>query len=366
MPIYNPTFIQNAALGRNRVLNGAMNIDQNKEGGTYTSTSAEFYTLDNMRIAGAGATGVFSAARNPSSTSPGFSNSLQFTVQTSQAVLAATDNFHLEIPIEGRMIQDFQFGTSGAVTTTVSFWTFASTAGTYSFAYMNGGNTRSYVTTFVINSANTWEKKTIIIPGDTTGTWTITDNTFGLKCIWSLGVGSTFSTATSETWQSTATWNKTGSAQFIQQAAANVYLLTGIQVEIGSVATPYEYVDPSVELLRLQRYYYKTFPNGTAVAQSAGVNGALTYITKLAGVNGDGVMLKYPVSMAGTPTLITYNPSAAAATWRNQSNASNSGTPTLFNSTADGTFAYNPQVIGDTLGALEVLHLTANARLGGS
>lgn len=361
MPIYTrPSIVS----GRNLVINGDMSIDQNREGGVYTSSASEVYSLDQWRFAGAGATGVFTIQRT-AATGFGFPFSLNTVVTTQQVVLAATDNFHLEYPIESPSIAQLAFGTANAKTVALSFWVNCTTIGTYSVALMEGTNTRSYVTTFVVNTASIWEYKTVIIPGDTGGTYQTADSTFGLKILWSWGVGSTYSTSTSETWQGSATWNKTGSSQLIQQAAGQAMFLTGVQLEANLVSTPFEYRAPSEQLALLQRFYYKTFPKGTAVAQAGGVGGTLTYITKLAAANGDGVQLRYPVQMCGSPTVTTYNPSTASATWRNISNNSTSGAPTIFLASQDGAFIYNPQVAGDNLGALEAIHVTANARLGG-
>lgn len=351
---------------RNLVLNGAMVWDQKNEGNVYSSTGTEVYSLDQWRFVGSGASGVFSIQRVASS-APGFPFSLNMVVTTQQASLAATDNFHLEHPIEGSRIGCLKYGTANAVTTNLSFWARASTTGNYSVSLMEGTNSRSYVTTFNIAVANTWEYKTILIPGDTSGTYQTADSTFGLKIIWSLGVGSTYSTATSETWQGAAYWNKTGSNQLIQQANGNNLYITGVQFEIGSFPTAFEYLFPSQELQLLRRYYYKTFPKGTAVAQNAGRNGYIAYISQLAGVNGNSVMVKYPVTMASaTPTITTYNPSAANALWRsNAGGGTDSGAITVFFDSCDGFIAYNPQVAGQLPGEIIGIHFTSNARLGG-
>jgi len=364
---YYPGAPPGSPMGRNFILNGDMAVDQNKAGGAYSSTSTEVYSLDQWRYAGAtGSTGVFSVQRVASS-APGFPYSLNNVVTTTQASLAATDNFHIEYAIEANSIPLLQFGTANAVTVALSFWVYASTTGNYSVSLMEGTNSRSYVTTYNVAVANTWQKQTIIIPGDTSGTYQTGVGQFGLKVIWSLGVGSTYSTSTSETWQGAAYWNKTGSQQFITEANSSTLYITGVQFEIGKAATNFEYTAPSQMLLNLQRYYFKTFPQTTAVAQSAGAGGALTYLAQIASTTaGGGQMLKYPVQMSTTPTIVTYNPSAANANWRNSSAGSDSGSPTVFFSSVDGAYVYNPQVAGDLAAALLTIHLVADARLGGS
>jgi hypothetical protein len=116
----------------------------------------------------------------------------------------------------------------------------------------------------------------------------------------------------------------------------------------------------------LEEYYWKTFVKGTAVAQNAGLPGSLSYITQIAAANGNGVMVQFPRKMRSTaPTIVTYNPQATNANWRRTS-AADSGAPSIFNISDGGCYVYNPQVAGDTLGASLVIHMTANARLGGS
>jgi len=352
--------------GRNMILNGAMVFDQNKEGGAYSSTSVEVYSLDQWRYAGDGAGGVFTVQRTASS-APGFPFSLNMVVTTQQASLGSTANFHLEYPIEGNSIGRLKWGTANAETVALSFWAWASTTGDYSVALMEGTNSRSYVTSFTISSASTWEKKTIIIPGDTSGTYQTGAGTFGLKVLWSLGVGSTYSTSTTEAWQGAAYWNKTGTNQLIQQANGQGLYVTGVQLEVGNAATPFEHLEPTAELNLLRRYYYKTFASGTAVAQNAGANGSLCYVAQVSSTSsGYGLPVRYPVQMTSAPTITYYNTSAANGKWRAINGATaDSGTPTAFFSTADGHLVINPQTASDVLGSIICVHLTANARLGG-
>lgn len=342
-----------------------MRFDQNKEGGIYPCTNPETYTLDQWRVGGAGATGAFTTQR-VAATCPGFSHSLNCTVTTSQATLAATDNFHIEYPIEGNYIADWCWGTANAQTITVSFWVIATVAGDKSFSIMNGINTRCYVSSFTVTTANTWQRVSVTIPGDTGTTWPSTAGTFGAKLLWSLGVGSTYSTSTTETWQAAAFWNKTGTDQLIQQTAGNVMFITGVQCELGSTMTDFEHRSYTEELLDLQRYYYKTFPAGTAVGSNQGIGGSLAYITQSAGVNGNGLQLRYPTTMSVSPTITAYCPSASGGNWYNASQTTQSSAMALFWNSPEGSFLYNLQVGGDNKGAIISVHMTANARLGGS
>lgn len=353
---------------KNFVLNGAMNVDQNHEGAIYYSAFAEVYSLDQWRFTGGNNGGQLSIQRVPfPATTKGFKYCLQAAVTNQQATLTTDDNFHLEHPMEGIVIAPWAFGTADAQDITVSFYLVANAAGDYSFAIMNGNNTRSYVTSFNVPTANVVQKVEITIPGDTGGTWQTDPCTFGAKLLWSFGVGSSHSTSTTETWQGAAYWNKTGTVQLITNANNTSFYIWGVQCELGSAATEYEHLEPSVELLKLQRYYFKTFPQGIAVGNQKGVAGSLTYISQYAGVNGNGAQLQYPVALEGYPPVITtYNPVLNDAKWYNPATTVSSGAPLLLNSGDKGVFVFNPQVAADVKGSVISIHLVANCRMGGS
>lgn len=352
---------------KNFVLNGAMNWDQNQEGAIYnTNPSLEIYSLDQWRIFGGGNTGAFSVQREAISYK-GFQYCLQASITTPQTSIGSLDNYHIEHPIEGSQMVDWKFGTAYAETLAISFSAVANVAGDYSFALMNGTNNRSYTTSFNMPTANAWYDIGLIIPGDTSGTWATTDATFGAKLLWSLGACSLCSTSTTEVWQGSATWNKTGTVQLITQGYNKNIYVTGVQCEIGNSVTPFEFLEPNRELARLQRFYYKTFPKGTAVGNSKGSPGSINYIAQNAGVNGNGVQVQLPVKMCGYPPVFTFcNPTNNDSNWYNQSVNASSGAPSIFSCNESGFFLYNPQVSADTKGSLMNIHCVANARLGGN
>lgn len=355
---------------KNFILNGAMRYDQNHEGGIYYSDPmTEVYSLDQWRYGG-GTSGVgrFSMQRVPISYNfHGFNYILQCASTVQQFILDPTDNMHIEYPIEGCCITPWQFGSADAKDLTASFWFIATVAGEYSFSLMNGINTRSYVTSFVITTASVPQYVTITIPGDQAGTWGTDECTFGAKFLWSLGVGSTASTATTETWQGAAYWNKTGSYQLMQDTANTSIYITGFQVELGDTATAYEHRRMTDELLDLQRYYFKTFPHGVAVANGAGYNGALSYKADNAGAISNGEQLLQPVSMCANNANVTfYNPVNNNGKWYNQTIGVDSGTPSIVNQSENKSFVINPQASTDTLGSLLSIHMVINSRLGGS
>jgi hypothetical protein len=348
--------------GKNYALNGMCEHDQNKEGGVYTSSATEIYSLDNWRFAGAGATGVFTLQRG-ASTIPGVPYCIVATVATQQAALAAADNFHIEIPIDGGEFADFGFGAAGASPLTVSFWVNADVAGTYPIAFMEGTNSRFYVSSVTL-AAGVDTLITKIIPGDVAGTWQTAQGTFGIKLLFSLGVGANWTSATQDAWQAGAKWNTAGTVQLIQQAAGTKLKFTKLRINKGTLALE----DPLTKegrLEELQAVYWKSFPVGVAVGQNAGLAGAITYTAQFASVRGFGVRVQYPRKMRSVaPVITTYNPEAANEKWRRQGNA-DSGIPAVFNASSGGFYINNPQVAADIAEALLVIHVVANARLGG-
>lgn len=158
-------------------------------------------------------------------------------------------------------------GTAAAQTVTLSFWVRSSVTGTFAGGVYNELNNRAYIFTYSIASANTWEYKTITIPGDTTGTWS-TGNTFGVIVNWDLGTGSTYQ-GTAGSWYAGIGWATAASVKLGSTSGATFYI-TGVQLETGSVATPFERRSYGQELVLAQRYYQK----GVAVLNTSPVTGA--------------------------------------------------------------------------------------------
>ena len=144
---------------------------------------------------------------------------------------------------------------------------------------------------------------------------------------------------------------------------ATDFRFTGMQVEPGSVSTEFE-IDPiEAEISSCQRYYWKSFPFATGPAQNAGTTGALLYRPAIAGFANHSRQVHFPVLMRIPPTIITYNPSAANANWRNINAAADSGVPSLTGGTDAQFEITNPQVAGDVVGVLIAIHATADAEL---
>jgi hypothetical protein len=245
---------------RNRIINGDMRIDQRRNGASVTVNSGTpVYTLDRWRADGQSTDGVFTVQQ--SSVAPaGFTNSLLATVTTADASIGASQVYLISQAIEGFNVGDLDLGVASASPFTVSFWVRSSVTGTFGGALTNGAVDYSYPFTFSISAANTFEYKTVTVTGPTAGTW-LTNNGVGLRLWFSLGTGSSL-LGTAGSWTAAGRYGATGQTNLIATNGATFYI-TGVQLEAGSVATPFERRDYGRELAMCQRYYYRV--NGAGV-----------------------------------------------------------------------------------------------------
>ena len=238
---------------KNRIINGAMVIDQRNAGASVTQNNSGIFTLDRWFVYG-DATGKFTVQQNASSVTPpvGFTNYLGCT-STSSYTVGSGEIFVLQQMIEGYNIADLGWGTVNAKTVTLSFWVRSSLTGTFGGSLKNNGSSRTYPFSYTISAANTWEQKSITIAGDTSGTW-LTTNGLGMRVGFSLGASSTQS-GTAGTWSGSNFTSATGATSVVGTSGATFYI-TGVQLEVGSSATGFEYRQYGTELALCQRYCF--------------------------------------------------------------------------------------------------------------
>ena len=237
----------------NRIINGGMTIDQRNAGASVTPVNSG-YTLDRWYFTLSQASKL-TCQQNAGSVTPpaGFTKYLGVTSSSAYTV-GASELFLLRQSIEGLNCADLAWGTASAKTITLSAWVRSSLTGTFGGTIRNGAGNRFYPFSYTISSANTWTQISVTIAGDTTGTWA-TDNSVGIDVMFSLGAGSTVS-GTAGSWGSTAYYSVTGAVSVVGTNAATFYI-TGVQFEVGSQATSFDFRDYGRELILCYRYYQK-------------------------------------------------------------------------------------------------------------
>jgi hypothetical protein len=274
---------------KNRIINGAMVIDQRNAGASITTNA---YVTDRW-LAEQTTDGV-RTAQQVSDAPTGFVKSLKLTTTTADASLAATQYSIVRQGIEGYNTADLMWGTANAQAIIISFWVKSSLTGTFGGVAGNSAFNRSYPFTYSISSANTWEQKTVTISGDTSGTWETT-NSAGIQLYFGLGVGSTYS-GTAGAWTGSGLISATGAVNVMGTLNAT-WQITGVQLEKGSTATSFDYRPYTTELQLCQRYCMAWRIDGTA-QQYLAVGQA--YATSVAIYT-----LPLPVTPRVTPTGIT-------------------------------------------------------------
>jgi hypothetical protein len=301
---------------KNKIINGAMVIDQRNVGTSVAlpdGASATSYVMDRWAGYRVGTTTSTLQQSSDAPTGSGFVNSFIFTNGTG-VTPGATASSGVYQRIEGYNIADLCWGTASAKSVTLSFWVKSSLTGTFTVAIINAAYTRSYPATYTINVQNTWEYKTIVIPGCTDGAWNTT-NGVGFSVNFDMGSGSTY-TATANTWSNNYYSGATGAVKLCQTTGATFYA-TGVQLEKGSTASSFEFRSFQKELILCQRYYEKSFDMATKPAQNIGSNsGALISGAYSTATFAIVASTTFAVRKRVSPTtLTTYNPFAAGAGW---------------------------------------------------
>ena len=355
----------NASIMKNRCINGQMVIDQRNAGASVSIQSSTGYTLDRWNTASS-QNSKFSVQQNAGSvtTPAGFTNYLGVTSSSAYTV-GSSELFTISQPIEAFNTADLAWGTANAKTVTVSFQVYSSLTGTFGGALRNATGSRCYPFSYSIASANTWTSISVTIAGDTSGTWAGSTNGIGIYLSIGLGVGSTLS-GTAGSWSSPSGagyFSSTGAVSVVGTNGATFYI-TGVQLEVGSSATGFEYRQYGQELALCQRYYEKSFPQATAPAQSAGLSGIVFFMTGGVGASTSRGGITFKVTKrTNSPTMTYFNPQAANAFARDIDTGSDF-TSTSTYQTGDSTQTFGgTQPVGSAVGQTCGVHYTADAEL---
>ena len=320
------TLAMGSSFKRNRIINGNMLIDQRNAGASVSTTAVTTTFFVDRWFANPTQTGKFTVQQNAGSVTPptGFSYYLG-AVSTSAYAVTAADYFYVSQSIEGYNFSDLGFGTASAKTITVSFVVYSSLTGTFAGSLRNYAGTRSYPFSYSIPVANTWTTISVTIPGDTSGTWVGSTNAGSAILFFSLGTGSTFS-GTSGAWAAANYVSATGAVSVVGTSGATFYI-TGVQLEVGTKATPYEMQIYSDQLAQCQRYFAMTFSQGTAPANNTATTGALRGTARVINATSQiepAANWRFPVTMRSSPTITLYSSGSGSTTaqWNNDGSTS--------------------------------------------
>ena len=283
-----------APVNRNVIINGGMSVAQR---GTSTAsiTTANYYTADrwtlNLTTLGTWTQSV----ENDAPTGSGHRKSLKMLCTTADASPAAGDFAAVMQVIEAQNLQHFAKGTSSAKQFALSFWTKANVTGTYTVYLLDTNSSRSTSKQYTITASATWEKKTLIFDADTTGAF-LNDNSGGLQVVFGLGAGSTYTSGSTQTWGSIVNGALQPGQTNLAAATSNYWQVTGVQLEVGSVATPFEFEPFETTLRKCQRYYYRLTAT-THIYTRFGIGSA--YSSTAA-----AIAITHPVPMRGAQTVL--------------------------------------------------------------
>ena len=276
---------------RNILVNGGM--DKAQRGTSFTGiTSGSNYCLDRFTTVPVSAGTWTQTQSTDVPTGQGFAKSAKLDCTTANGSLSANSLLYFQQRVEGQNLQYLKKGTSSAESTTLSFWVKSNKTGTYIVELFDNDNTRQISKSYTINSANTWEKKTLTYAGDTTGAFD-NDNALSLYCFFWLAGGTDYTSGTlSTTWTASTNANRAVGQVNLADSTSNEWYVTGIQLEAGSQASDFEFLPFEINRERCLRYFYRSRneSNGTVWFGSM-TNAAM------------GCTHQFPVIMRATPTM---------------------------------------------------------------
>ena len=260
--------VQNQSAFKNIIINGDMS--QAQRGTSETGiTGAGYKTLDRFRLGGT-VPGAWTWSQSTTvPTGQGFATSMKLECTTAEGSLASGDSMYFQHKIEGQNLQYLKKGTSSAESTTISFWVRSAKTGTYIVMLYDNDNNRHISKSYTISSADTWEKKTITYAGDTTGAFD-NDNNKSLEIwIWLVAGANASSGTLATSWESFTAANQAVGQVNLADSTSNDFYITGVQLEVGSAASDFEFLPVDVNLKRCQRYYETDFTFFSIVCSDA-------------------------------------------------------------------------------------------------
>jgi len=316
---------------RNLIINGDMSIAQRGTSFSLTSGNSKF-PVDRFKVFTEGSFAYTVSQSTDVPTGQGFSNSIKVDVTTGTASPSASSQSILQTNLEGQMLQHLKKGTSSAESLTLSFWVKSTATGNMQVNLRDLDNGRIIANTFTVNSANTWEKKTLTFAGDTTGAFA-NDNGASLRIGWMLGSGSTYTSgAVPTSWEAFSSGDKNaGDTMNFSSSTSNDLYITGVQLEVGTTASDFEFLPYDVNLRRCQRYYFEINPNGA--------NGGPLHAARTNGgsdVNNIGIQCPVPLRI-GNPT-VTIQSGTVMQVWTENNlyqSSAGGGTTSLINTGND-------------------------------
>jgi hypothetical protein len=292
---------------RNIIINGDMSIAQRSTSAS-SITSTGYHTIDRWNWQADYGTVTLSQSTDVP-TGQGFSKSFKADVTTAGTV-SSSGSVILRQKVEGQNLQYLKKGTSSAESTTLSFWIKSTKTGTYICELYDADNTRQISKAYTVSASDTWEKKELTFAGDTTGAFG-NDNGNSLQIHWYLSAGSDFTSGTlSTTWTASTNANRAVGQVDAQDSTSNNIYLTGVQFEVGQVASDFEFLPTDVNLKRCQRYFYTTYDVGTAPGTQS--NDDVPQVFAPATNSYFGFIIYYSSSMRDAPTIVIYNPNTGA------------------------------------------------------
>ena len=316
---------------RNLIINGSFQCSQ--RGSSFTTGTGNFsiYTLDRWKIATYATDQLnLTVTQEPMNQAvPGFKNYIKVSPNAAESALASDEYTNLRHSIEAQDLQQICYGTSSAKSLTLSFWVKSNTTGTAGITLKKDDATAYYITrTYTINAADTWEKKTVTIPG-LTPSGIANDNGVGLHIYWFLSAGSDYTSTDSTSWVTTGDSKYAyGHAINLTDSTSDYLALAGVQLEVGDVATDFEHRSYGDELARCQRYYEHSYNTGVAVGSNSNVGGYYQNITSDSGGNAVWTV-EYKVQKRAVPTMTFYRDNGTSGSWDFNGESVSAGTQTV-------------------------------------